>query len=93
MDKSAGDGADSAEDSGSSQPYPSTLPGIPKACISFFEDLIAIAIKYLICCQSHGTYRLTYSIFNTRHIKPGQCKTIISTSSRTNGGGYNEVTF
>ncbi|KAJ6814156.1 chromatin modification-related protein EAF1 B-like isoform X1 [Iris pallida] len=31
MDKSAGDGADSAEDSGSSQPYPSTLPGIPKA--------------------------------------------------------------
>ncbi|KAI3912563.1 hypothetical protein MKW92_019843 [Papaver armeniacum] len=30
MDKSAGDGADSADDSGSSQPYPSTLPGIPK---------------------------------------------------------------
>ncbi|KAK7338970.1 hypothetical protein VNO77_19605 [Canavalia gladiata] len=30
MDKSAGDGADSAEDSGSSQSYPSTLPGIPK---------------------------------------------------------------
>ncbi|KAM7527408.1 hypothetical protein LguiB_030818 [Lonicera macranthoides] len=29
MDKNA-DGADSAEDSGSSQPYPSTLPGIPK---------------------------------------------------------------
>lgn len=31
MDKSSGDGGDSAEDSGSSQPYPSTLPGIPKA--------------------------------------------------------------
>ncbi|KAJ6680775.1 CHROMATIN MODIFICATION-RELATED PROTEIN EAF1 A-RELATED [Salix purpurea] len=30
MDKGAGDGADSAEDSGSSQSYPSTLPGIPK---------------------------------------------------------------
>ncbi|KAI9112245.1 hypothetical protein K1719_016768 [Acacia pycnantha] len=30
MDKSAGDGADSAEDSGSSQSYPFTLPGIPK---------------------------------------------------------------
>ncbi|KAG9149525.1 hypothetical protein Leryth_014302 [Lithospermum erythrorhizon] len=29
-DKTAGNGADSAEDSGSSQPYPSTLPGIPK---------------------------------------------------------------
>ncbi|PON97818.1 Octamer-binding transcription factor [Trema orientale] len=31
MEKRSGDGADSAEDSGSSQPYPSTLPGIPKA--------------------------------------------------------------
>ncbi|XP_038693965.1 chromatin modification-related protein EAF1 B-like isoform X2 [Tripterygium wilfordii] len=30
MDKSTGDGADSAEDSGTSQSYPSTLPGIPK---------------------------------------------------------------
>ncbi|PPR86594.1 hypothetical protein GOBAR_AA34098 [Gossypium barbadense] len=29
MDRS-GDGADNADDSGSSQPYPSTLPGIPK---------------------------------------------------------------
>ncbi|KAI4326385.1 hypothetical protein MLD38_031706 [Melastoma candidum] len=30
MDKTANDGHDSTEDSGSSQPYPSTLPGIPK---------------------------------------------------------------
>ncbi|KAF9607487.1 hypothetical protein IFM89_036084 [Coptis chinensis] len=30
MDRNAGDGADSAEDSGSSQPYPSTFLGIPK---------------------------------------------------------------
>ncbi|XP_047981880.1 chromatin modification-related protein EAF1 A-like isoform X2 [Salvia hispanica] len=30
MDRSSGDGADSADDSGSLQPYPSTLPGIPK---------------------------------------------------------------
>ncbi|XP_023642579.1 chromatin modification-related protein EAF1 A isoform X2 [Capsella rubella] len=30
MDRNAGDGADSAEDSGNSQSYPSTLPGIPK---------------------------------------------------------------
>ncbi|XP_028213462.1 chromatin modification-related protein EAF1 B-like isoform X1 [Glycine soja] len=30
MDRTSGDGADSAEDSGSSQSYPSTLPGIPK---------------------------------------------------------------
>jgi hypothetical protein len=33
MDRNAGDGADSAEDSGSSQSYPSTLPGIPKVRI------------------------------------------------------------
>ncbi|KAL3615985.1 hypothetical protein CASFOL_040279 [Castilleja foliolosa] len=30
MDGTSGDGAESAEDSGSSQPYPSKLPGIPK---------------------------------------------------------------
>eukprot|EP01018_Ginkgo_biloba_P003835 Gb_31226 [translate_table: standard] len=30
MERTAGDGGDSPEDSGSSQPYPSTLPGIPK---------------------------------------------------------------
>uniref|UniRef100_A0A1J3IMR6 Myb-like domain-containing protein n=1 Tax=Noccaea caerulescens TaxID=107243 RepID=A0A1J3IMR6_NOCCA len=30
MDRTGGDGADSAEDSGNSQSYPSTLPGIPK---------------------------------------------------------------
>ncbi|KAF8031584.1 hypothetical protein BT93_D0719 [Corymbia citriodora subsp. variegata] len=30
MDKNAGDGADSGEDSGSSHSYPSTLPGIPE---------------------------------------------------------------
>ncbi|RAL43420.1 hypothetical protein DM860_012561 [Cuscuta australis] len=30
MDKTNGDAADSAEESGPSQPYPSTLPGIPK---------------------------------------------------------------
>ncbi|EPS63530.1 hypothetical protein M569_11252, partial [Genlisea aurea] len=30
MDRTSADGADSTEDSGSSQPYPSTLPGIPK---------------------------------------------------------------
>nr|KYP76876.1 E1A-binding protein p400 [Cajanus cajan] len=35
MDRTTGDGADSAEDSGSSQSYPSTLPGIPKACYFF----------------------------------------------------------
>jgi hypothetical protein len=32
VDRSSGDGADSAEDSGSSQYYHNALPGIPKAC-------------------------------------------------------------
>lgn len=32
VDRSSGDGADSAEDSGSSQHYHNTLPGIPKVC-------------------------------------------------------------
>lgn len=40
MDRNSGDGADSAEDSGSSQPYPSTLPGIPKAC--FYDSWLFI---------------------------------------------------
>ncbi|XP_020270313.1 chromatin modification-related protein EAF1 B-like isoform X2 [Asparagus officinalis] len=40
MEKSAGDGADSAEDSGTSQPYPSTIPGIPKgSAIQLFQHL------------------------------------------------------
>ncbi|CAJ1949473.1 unnamed protein product [Sphenostylis stenocarpa] len=41
MDRT-GDGADSAEDSGSSQSYPSTLPGIPKAW-NFFLFSCSIA--------------------------------------------------
>ena len=39
MDSPGGEGADSADDSGSSRPYRSTLPGIPKAIFS---------IKYFI---------------------------------------------
>jgi len=47
MDRSAGDGADSAEDSGSSQSYPSTLPGIPKAWILLlFNSSYAFAHTY-----------------------------------------------
>ncbi|KAF9591465.1 hypothetical protein IFM89_004163 [Coptis chinensis] len=38
--RNAGDGVDSVEDSGSSQPYPSTLPGIPKGSArQFFQCL------------------------------------------------------
>lgn len=43
MDMNAGDGADSAEDSGSSQPYPSTLPGIPEAILFNFIYFTSIA--------------------------------------------------
>jgi hypothetical protein len=39
VDKNSGDGADSAEDSGSSQHYHFTLPGIPKACYNYSFDL------------------------------------------------------
>lgn len=34
-ERTSGDGADSAEDSGSSQPYPPTLPGIPQVKMLF----------------------------------------------------------
>lgn len=46
MDGTGGDGADSAEDSGSSQPYPATLPGIPKALflIYFFCFFISFPL-------------------------------------------------
>lgn len=46
MDRNTGDGADSAEDSGSSQPYPSTLPGIPEASfILNYSFMISIRFK------------------------------------------------
>lgn len=56
MDKGSGDGADSAEDSGSSQPYPSTLPGIPKArfeilcylCHVFVPDLLSTELIIIV---------------------------------------------
>ena len=58
MDKSAGDGADSAEDSGSSQPYSSTLPGIPKAGFSYLA-------LYLSCiCISLARSKLIVMIDN-----------------------------
>ena len=42
------DGADSAEDSGSSQSYPSTLPGIPKACNFFFRFSFLVYLDALV---------------------------------------------
>lgn len=40
MNGTSGDGADSAEDSGSSQPHRSTLPGIPKVIFYLFLVLL-----------------------------------------------------
>lgn len=55
MDRNAGDGADSAEDSGSSQPYPSTLPGIPEA----------IFIIYLSLCVLHDSIVFEFAFVKT----------------------------
>jgi len=49
MDRSAGDGADSAEDSGSSQSYPSTLPGIPKARILIPFLTMPLSVSVILC--------------------------------------------
>ena len=54
MERSAGDGADSAEDSGSSQSYPSTLPGIPKAWLS------PIAFFIFFHCLLDGIHVLAF---------------------------------
>lgn len=51
MDRNGGDGADSAEDSGSSQPYPSTLPGIPKACFLFSNLYSATLFPCMLVMQ------------------------------------------
>ncbi|MCD7456460.1 Chromatin modification- protein EAF1 A [Datura stramonium] len=41
LDRSGGDGADSTDDSGSSLPYPSTLPVIPKGSArKLFQNLL-----------------------------------------------------
>lgn len=45
MDLNTGDGADSAEDSGSSQPYPSTIPGIPKARVFHFSSCSFLKVQ------------------------------------------------
>lgn len=52
MDRTTGDGADSAEDSGSSQSYPSTLPGIPKAWNCFHFHVLFGCIGALSCIFS-----------------------------------------
>lgn len=56
MDRGAGDGADSAEDSGSSQSYPSTLPGIPKARIIFATWHCRSRCNFYLCVHLRLLY-------------------------------------
>ncbi|KAF9595278.1 hypothetical protein IFM89_038413 [Coptis chinensis] len=65
--RNAGDGADSAEDLGSSQPYPSTLPGIPKgptppihptsgAYSICYKDLLLPLSMKIVCHHHHAAF-------------------------------------
>lgn len=54
MDRNSGDGADSAEDSGSSQPYPSTLPGIPEAIFLFL--FLFLYFLFMIVIEVDGWF-------------------------------------
>jgi hypothetical protein len=45
MDKPTGDGADSADDSGSSQVYESTLPGIPKVSLCCLSLVLVLVLQ------------------------------------------------
>ncbi|CAA3025882.1 chromatin modification-related EAF1 B-like isoform X1 [Olea europaea subsp. europaea] len=67
-DRTSGDGADSAEDSGSSQPYPSTLPGIPKGSARQLfqrlqgpveEDTLKFHFEKIITIGQKQNYRKT----------------------------------
>lgn len=78
MDRSSGDGADSADDSGSSQPYPSTLPGIPKVQ-HFFSFLLPWCLLF----------PPIFVILNepAKH-HSGKCQATVSAFAGANGRGY-----
>jgi hypothetical protein len=67
LDRSSGDGADSAEDSGSSQHYHNTLPGIPKACSSaiLFCGYSLLPAMYVGC--NSNRYNIEPLIFSSCH--------------------------
>ena len=66
MDRTSGDGADSAKDPGSSQSYLSTLPGIPKAWIlllfGLITHLVSIVTKNFPFLSLHTFFNLFYSL-------------------------------
>lgn len=92
MDRGAGDGADSAEDSGSSQSYPSTLPGIPKARIIFATWHCRSRCNFYLCVHLRLLYCWTNCLFfvigYVAVFDAGKCQTVVSTIARANGRGY-----
>lgn len=90
MDRTAGDGADSAEDSGSSQPYPSTLPGIPKARI-----IVIFTCTFNLCFfMRSADFAKFMALFNfVTALYAGKCQTVVSTLARTNGRGCLKISF
>ncbi|XP_059660275.1 chromatin modification-related protein EAF1 B-like [Cornus florida] len=79
IDRTNGDGADSAEDSGSSQPYPSTLPGIPKGSARQLfqrlqgpmeEETLKSHFEKIIVIGQNQHYRRTQN--DSQDIKPIQ---------------------
>ena len=108
MDGTTGDGIDSVEDSGSSQPYPSTLPGIPKAIIFIFSFFLnnnfsssSWQVKpdkiYLCLFGRYATLATIWVYFNFVIACwcwcTGQCQTIVSTFAGANGRRYGEISF
>lgn len=83
MDRS-GDGADSADDSGPSQSYPSTLPGIPK--VLSLSPKASMIIFYLLM----GDIPQSYLVFSDWILlfHAGKCQAVVSTFTRANGRGY-----
>ncbi|KAK6163687.1 hypothetical protein DH2020_000551 [Rehmannia glutinosa] len=88
MDGTSADGAESADDSGSSQPYPSTLPGIRSARQLFQrlqgpmeEDTLKSHFEKIIMIGQKQHYRKTQATFSwIGYTKPGYCDSMLPAS-------------
>ncbi|KAL9683509.1 hypothetical protein QQ045_015331 [Rhodiola kirilowii] len=101
MDQATDDGADSAEDSGSSQPYPSTLPGIPKGSArQLFQrlqgpvehDTLQSHFEKIMSIRKKPRYQRNQNDFlNQKQIVPSHNSHVIALSevcSKYRSGGY-----
>ncbi|KAL9683941.1 hypothetical protein QQ045_021370 [Rhodiola kirilowii] len=100
MDQTAGDGADSADDSGSSQPYPSTMPGIPKGSARQLfqrlrgpieEDMVKSHFERIIMIgQKQHHHRKHCDFRDQKHLIPPHSSHVIAisqvSSNNVNGG-------